>query len=193
MNNSTCAMVHPSSTAVPLLAMERAGGAHVEARQAHRGDERVLHRAGRRACINETVVTAGRADHRHLRACARSRHPLRLSEVWREGELRLASGRCGRGAGDGRQHAAGRLRLCLASRLPRRIRSAAAEAHSDRQAVIDEATARAAAKAAMQPRHAAFAERLQNATVSDRDLSHHFAGGRTDAARSERDRLRRPT
>ena len=86
MNNSTCAMVHPSSTAVPLLAM----AAQVEL-TSKRGKRTVamsdFYVPPEKSLINETVLAARRNYHRDLRSRARIGYALRLSEIWRKGEL----------------------------------------------------------------------------------------------------------
>ena len=80
--------------------------------------------------------------------------------------------------------------IVLGVAAPTPMRSSAAEAVLTGK-TIDEATARAAAAAAMQIRYAALAEWIQNATLSDRHLPHDPARRRTDAARPKCDRLRR--
>jgi len=67
MNNGTCAMVHPSSTARALLGMGAQVELIVEARQANGFDERVLRAAGRRAS-SMRPRPAGRTDYEHLRS-----------------------------------------------------------------------------------------------------------------------------
>ena len=100
MNNGTCAMVHPSSTAVPLLAMN----AQVEL-TSKRGKRIVamseFYVPPEKSLINETVVQPGELITGIFVPRTGAGHALCLSEVWREGELRLAACGCWRGARDG--------------------------------------------------------------------------------------------
>ena len=108
MNNSTCAMVHPSSTAVPLLAMNAQVELTSQARQAERGDERLLCSAGEEPDQRDRCA-ARRTHHEDLRARAGTRHALGLPEIRGEGELRLAARGCRHSAGDGWGSVAARL------------------------------------------------------------------------------------
>ena len=93
MNNGTCAMVHPSSTAVPLLAMN----AQVEL-TSKRGKRTVamsdFYVPPEKEPPQRDRSTTWRTDYRHLRTGAGARHSLCLSEIWRKGELRLAPRGC---------------------------------------------------------------------------------------------------
>ena len=90
MNNSTCASVHPSSTAVPLLAMD--ARVEITSKRGKRtvNDERVLRCAGEKPDQRDRLCDRTRSSRRSS-SPSQSRYPLRLSEVRRKRELRLAS------------------------------------------------------------------------------------------------------
>jgi xanthine dehydrogenase YagS FAD-binding subunit len=148
VNNGTCAMVHPSSTAVPLLAM----GAQVEL-TSKRGKRTVpmseFYIAPEESLVNETVVQKGElitgifvpAPEPGTRS-AYQKYGEKESFDWPLADagvvLVMEGTRCRKAA------------IVLGVAAPTPLRSTAAEAILT-GAVIDEATARAAAKAAMQP------------------------------------------
>ena len=103
VNNKSCAMVHPSSTAVPLLAMDaeveltsKAGKRTVAMRDFYVAPEVDLQR--------ETAVKPGELITAIRVPSPAAGDAVGVSEVWRERELRLAHCGCGRGPGDGRQN-----------------------------------------------------------------------------------------
>jgi len=147
MNNSTCAMVHPSSTAVPLLAMD----AQVEL-TSKRGKRMVLmsefYVPPEKSLINETVVQPGElitsifvpAPEPGTRS-AYQKYGEKESFDWPiadAGVVLVMDGALCRKAS-----------IVLGVAAPTPIRSKAAEAALTGKA-IDEATARAAGNAAMQ-------------------------------------------
>jgi xanthine dehydrogenase YagS FAD-binding subunit len=147
MNNSTCAMVHPSSTAVPLLGMD----AQVEL-TSKRGKRMVLmsefYVPPEKSLINETVVQPGElitsifvpAPEPGTRS-AYQKYGEKESFDWPiadAGVVLVMDGALCRKAS-----------IVLGVAAPTPIRSKAAEAALTGKA-IDEATARAAGKAAMQ-------------------------------------------
>ena len=148
INNGTCAMVHPSSTAVPLLAM----GAQVEL-TSKSGKRTVpmseFYIAPEESLVNETVVQKGElitgifvpTPETGTRS-AYQKYGEKESFDWPLADagvvLVMDGTRCRKAA------------IVLGVAAPTPLRSAAAEAILT-GAVIDEATARAAAKAAMQP------------------------------------------
>jgi xanthine dehydrogenase YagS FAD-binding subunit len=148
MNNSTCAMVHPSSTAVPLLAM----GARVEL-TSKRGKRTVamseFYVTPEESLMNETVVQKGELitgifvplPEAGTRS-AYQKYGEKESFDWPladAGVVLVMDGmRCRKAS------------IVLGVAAPTPLRSAPAEAILT-GATIDEATARAAAKAAMQP------------------------------------------
>jgi xanthine dehydrogenase YagS FAD-binding subunit len=147
INNSTCAMVHPSSTAVPLLAM----GAQVEL-TSRRGKRTVamsdFYIAPEQSLANETVVQTGElitgifvpAPEAGTRS-AYQKYGEKESFDWPLADagvvLVMDGAQCRRAA------------IVLGVAAPTPMRSAPAEAVLTGK-TIDEATARAAAKAAMQ-------------------------------------------
>ncbi|MBW4026710.1 MAG: xanthine dehydrogenase family protein subunit M [Acidobacteria bacterium] len=147
INNSTCAMVHPSSTAVPLLGMN----ATVEL-TSKRGKRTVAMSAfyvpPEKSLINETVVQPGElitgifvpAPEPGTRS-AYQKYGEKESFDWPIADagivLVMDGNRCRKAA------------VVMGVAAPTPIRSAAAEAVLTGK-TIDEATARAAAKAAMQ-------------------------------------------
>jgi xanthine dehydrogenase YagS FAD-binding subunit len=147
INNSTCAMVHPSSTAVPLLAMN----ARVEL-TSKRGKRTVamseFYVAPEESLISETVVQAGElitgifvpAPEAGTRS-AYQKYGEKESFDWPIADagvvLVMEGSNCRKAA------------IVLGVAAPTPIRSAAAEAMLAGK-TIDEASARAAAKAAMQ-------------------------------------------
>jgi xanthine dehydrogenase YagS FAD-binding subunit len=147
INNSTCAMVHPSSTAVPLLAM----GARVEL-TSRRGKRTVamsdFYIAPEQSLANETVVQTGElitgifvpAPEAGTRS-AYQKYGEKESFDWPLADagvvLVMDGAQCRRAA------------IVLGVAAPTPMRSAPAEAVLTGK-TIDEATARAAAKAAMQ-------------------------------------------
>jgi xanthine dehydrogenase YagS FAD-binding subunit len=147
MNNSTCAMVHPSSTAVPLLAMN----ARVEL-TSKRGKRSVamseFYVAPEKSLINETVVEPGEiitdillpTPERGTRS-AYQKYGEKESFDWPLADagivLVMESDRCRKAA------------VVMGVAAPTPIRSQAAEAVL-RGARINEGTARVAAKAAME-------------------------------------------
>jgi xanthine dehydrogenase YagS FAD-binding subunit len=148
MNNGTCAMVHPSSTAVPLLAM----GAQVEL-TSKRGKRMVamseFYVPPEESLINETVVQTGElitgifvpTPEAGTRS-AYQKYGEKESFDWPLADagvvLVMDGARCRKAA------------IVLGVAAPTPLRSAAAEAILT-GATIDEGTARAAAKAAMAP------------------------------------------
>jgi xanthine dehydrogenase YagS FAD-binding subunit len=147
MNNGTCAMVHPSSTAVPLLAM----GARVEL-TSKRGKRTVamseFYVPPEESLINETVVQSGElitgifvpAPEAGTRS-AYQKYGEKESFDWPLADAGVVL------VMDGAQCRKAAIVLGVAAPTP--IRSAPAEAILTGK-TIDEATARAAAKAAMQ-------------------------------------------
>jgi xanthine dehydrogenase YagS FAD-binding subunit len=147
INNSTCAMVHPSSTAVPLLAM----GAQVEL-TSRRGKRTVamseFYIPPEQNLTNETVVQAGElitgvfvpAPEAGTRS-AYQKYGEKESFDWPLADAGVVL------VMDGAQCRKAAIVLGVAAPTP--IRSAPAEALLTGK-TIDEATARAAAKAAMQ-------------------------------------------
>ncbi len=148
INNGTCAMVHPSSTAVPLLAM----GAQVEL-TSKRGKRIVpmsdFYVAPEQSLVNETAVQTGELITAVLvptpaagTRSAYQKYGEKESFDWPLADagvvLVMDGNRCRKAA------------VVLGVAAPTPLRSAPAEAVLT-GAVIDEATARAAAKAAMQP------------------------------------------
>ncbi len=147
INNSTCAMVHPSSTAVPLLAM----GAQIEL-TSKRGKRTVamseFYVPPEKSLINETVVQPGElitsifvpAPEAGTRS-AYQKYGEKESFDWPLADagvvLVMEGTKCRKAA------------VVLGVAAPTPLRSAAAEAVLT-GATIDESTARAAAKAAMQ-------------------------------------------
>ena len=147
INNSTCAMVHPSSTAVPLLAM----GAQVEL-TSRRGKRTVamseFYIPPEQSPTNETVVQAGElitgvfvpAPEAGTRS-AYQKYGEKESFDWPLADAGVVL------VMDGAQCHKAAIVLGVAAPTP--MRSAPAEALLTGK-TIDEATARAAAKAAMQ-------------------------------------------
>jgi xanthine dehydrogenase YagS FAD-binding subunit len=147
INNGTCAMVHPSSTAVPLLAM----GARVEL-TSKRGKRTVamsdFYVPPEESLINETVVQTGElitgifvpAPEGGTRS-AYQKYGEKESFDWPLADAGVVL------VMDGAQCRKAAIVLGVAAPTP--IRSAAAEAMLTGK-TIDEATARAAGKAAMQ-------------------------------------------
>lgn len=147
MNNSTCAMVHPSSTAVPLLAMN----AQVEI-TSQRGKRTVavsdFYIPPEKSLINETVLQQGElitsifvpAPERGTRS-AYQKYGEKESFDWPLADAGIVL------VMDGRRCRKAAVAMGVAAPTP--IRSQAAEAILT-GATIDEGTARAAAKAAMQ-------------------------------------------
>ena len=147
MNNSTCAMVHPSSTAVPLLAMN----AHVEI-TSKRGKRTVamsdFYVAPEKSLVNETALEPGDlitgifvpAPEPGTRS-AYQKYGEKESFDWPLADagvvLVMEGSRCRKAA------------IVLGVAAPTPIRAEAAEAILNGK-TIDEATARAAAKAAME-------------------------------------------
>ena len=147
MNNSTCAMVHPSSTAVPLLGMN----AHVEL-TSKRGKRTVamehFYVPPEKSLVNETAVQAGElitavfvpAPEPGTRS-AYQKYGEKESFDWPLADagvvLVMDGSRCKRAA------------IVLGVAAPTPIRATAAEAMLAGK-TIDEPLARAAAKAAMQ-------------------------------------------
>ncbi len=147
MNNSTCAMVHPSSTAVPLLAMN----AQVEL-TSKQGKRKVaiseFYVPPEKSLINETVVQPGEIitevfvpmPERGTRS-AYQKYGEKESFDWPLADagivLVMEGGRCRKAA------------VVMGVAAPTPVRSQAAEAVLT-GATINEATARAAATAAMQ-------------------------------------------
>lgn len=148
VNNGTCAMVHPSSTAVPLLAM----GARIEL-TSKRGKRTVpvseFYVAPEQSLINETVVQPGElitavfvpAPEAGTRS-AYQKYGEKESFDWPLADagvvLVMDGARCKKAA------------IVLGVAAPTPMRSAEAEAVLTGK-MMDEATARAAAKAAMRP------------------------------------------
>ena len=148
INNSTCAMVHPSSTAVPLLAM----GAQVEL-TSRRGKRTVamsdFYLPPEQSLMKETVVQTGElitgifvpAPEAGTRS-AYQKYGEKESFDWPLADagvvLVMDGGQCRKAA------------IVLGVAAPTPMRSAPAEALLTGK-TIDEAIARAAAKAAMQP------------------------------------------
>lgn len=147
MNNSTCAMVHPSSTAVPLLAMS----AEVEL-TSKRGKRTVamsdFYVPPEKSLINETVLQQGElitsifvpAPERGTRS-AYQKYGEKESFDWPLADAGIVL------VMDGQKCRKASVVMGVAAPTP--IHSKPAEAVLT-GAVIDEATARAAAKAAMQ-------------------------------------------
>ena len=147
MNNSTCAMVHPSSTAVPLLAMK----AQVEL-TSKRGKRSVamseFYVPPEKSLVNETAVESGEiitgilvpVPERGTRS-AYQKYGEKESFDWPLADagivLVMEGDRCRKAA------------VVMGVAAPTPIRSQAAEAVLS-GAIINEATARAAAKAAME-------------------------------------------
>jgi xanthine dehydrogenase YagS FAD-binding subunit len=147
MNNSTCAMVHPSSTAVPLLAMN----AQVEL-TSKRGKRSVamseFYVPPEKSLVNETAVESGEiitgilvpVPERGTRS-AYQKYGEKESFDWPLADagivLVMEGDRCRKAA------------VVMGVAAPTPIRSQAAEAVLS-GAIINEATARAAAKAAME-------------------------------------------
>ena len=147
MNNSTCAMVHPSSTAVPLLAMN----AQVEL-TSKRGKRSVamseFYVPPEKSLVNETAVESGEiitgilvpVPERGTRS-AYQKYGEKESYDWPLADagivLVMEGDRCRKAA------------VVMGVAAPTPIRSQAAEAVLS-GAIINEATARAAAKAAME-------------------------------------------
>ncbi len=147
MNNSTCAMVHPSSTAVPLLAMN----AQIEL-TSKRGKRTVamsdFYIPPEKSLVNETVLQPGEIitsifvpAPEHGTRSAYQKYGERESFDWPLADagivLVMEGDRCRKAA------------VVMGVAAPTPIRSQAAEAVLA-GATINEATARAAAKAAMQ-------------------------------------------
>ncbi len=147
MNNETCAMVHPSSTAVPLLAMD----AQLEL-TSKRGKRTVAMRdfytAPEKSLINETALQPGELITAVMvptpaagTRSAYQKYGEKESFDWPLADaaivLEMDGDRCRKAA------------VAMGVAAPTPIRSATAEAALTGK-TIDEATARAAAKAAMQ-------------------------------------------